>query len=136
MDLDVARNFVRSNARTVLCTLRADGSPQLSPVNAAVDSAGRVVISSRETAYKVRHLRRDPRAWLCVVSDSFYGEWIQVSGQVEILSLPDAMEPLVDYYRRLAGEHPDWAEYRAAMVSEQRCLVRVAIDRAGPDRSG
>ncbi|MDP9101599.1 MAG: PPOX class F420-dependent oxidoreductase [Actinomycetota bacterium] len=136
MDVDVAREFIANNSRTVLCTMRADGSPQLSPVNAALDSAGRVVISSRETAFKVRHMRRDPRAWLCVLPDAFYGQWVQVSGQAEILSLPDAMEPLVDYYRRLAGEHPDWSEYRAAMAAEQRCLIRVDIQRAGPDRSG
>jgi PPOX class probable F420-dependent enzyme len=136
MDLDDARAFVRQHAHAVLATTRRDGTPQLSPVAAAVDSEGRVVVSSRETAYKTKNLRRDPRAWLCVLPDGFYGEWIQVEGSVEVLSLPEAMEPLVEYYRAVAGEHEDWDDYRAAMESEQRCLLRVTLTRAGPDRAG
>ena len=136
MDLDVARDFVRTHSHAVLATLRQDGTPQLSPVGAVVDDAGRVVVSSRETAFKTRNVRRHPTAWLCVLSEGFYGDWVQVEGTVEVLSLPEAMEPLVDYYRRAAGEHPDWDEYRAAMEREQRCLLRLDLTRAGPDRSG
>jgi PPOX class probable F420-dependent enzyme len=136
VDLDEARDVIREQHHAVLATMRQDGTPQMSPVAAAVDDAGRVVISTRETAYKTRNLRRDPRAWLCVLPDAFYGRWIQVSGDVEIVSLPDAMEPLVDYYRSVAGEHPDWDEYRAAMESERRCLVRLTPTAAGPDRVG
>jgi PPOX class probable F420-dependent enzyme len=136
MDLAAARDFVSRNSHTVLATMRRDGTPQLSPVNTAVDAEGRFVISSRETAYKVKNLRRDPRAWLCVLPDGFYGQWVFLEGKVDILSLPDAMEPLVEYYRTLSGEHPDWADYRAAMEREQRCLIRVAVTRAGPDRQG
>ena len=136
MDLDQARAYVREHSHAVLATRRKDGAPQLSPVAATVDEQGRVVVSSRETAYKVKNLRRDPRAWLCVFPDGFYGEWVQVEGDVEVLSLPEAMEPLVDYYRHVAGEHPDWDEYRAAMQAEQRCLIRVSLTRAGPDLAG
>jgi PPOX class probable F420-dependent enzyme len=136
MDLDDARAFVRQHSHAVLTTTRRDGTPQMSPVAAAVDAEGRVVVSSRETAYKTKNLRRDPRAWLCVLPDGFFGQWIQVEGTVEILSLPEAMEPLVDYYRAVAGEHDDWDDYRAAMRSEQRCLLRVSLTRAGPDRAG
>ncbi len=136
MDLDAARAYVREHSHAVLCTRRRDGSPQLSPVAATVDDVGRVVVSSRETAYKVRNLRRDPRAWLCVFPDGFYGDWVQVEGEVDVLSLPEALEPLVDYYRAVAGEHGDWDDYRAAMQREQRCLVRVTLTRAGPDRAG
>ena len=136
MDLDEARAFLRDHHHAVLATTRQDGSPQLSPVAAAVDAAGRVVVSSRETAYKTRNLRRDPRGWLCVLSDGFFGTWLQVEGDVKVLSLPEAMEPLVDYYRAVGGEHSDWAEYRAAMVAEQRCLLRMTLRRAGPDRAG
>ena len=136
MELDAAREHVRSNPQAVLATLRRDGTPQLSPVVAAVDAQGRVVVSSRETAFKVKNLRRHPRAWLCVLPEGFYGAWIQVEGSVEVLSLPEAMEPLIDYYRAVAGEHPDWDEYRAAMEAEQRCLVVVELTRAGPDRAG
>ena len=136
MDLDDARAFVRGSSNAVLATLRKDGTPQMSPINVAVDGAGRFVISSRETAYKVKNLRRDPRAWLLVLNDAFYGQWVFLEGDVDIQSLPDAMEPLVDYYRTLSGEHPDWDDYRAAMVRDQRCLIRLSATRAGPDREG
>lgn len=136
MDLDDARAFIRENSHAVLMSMRRDGTPQSSPVGVTVDAEGRVVVSSRETAYKTKNLRRDPRAWLCVFPDAFYGRWVQVEGEVEVLSLPDAMEPLVDYYRRIAGEHPDWDDYRQAMRDEQRCLLQVSLTRAGPDRAG
>jgi len=136
MDLDEAREFVRANHDAVLVTRRRDGSPQLSPVTANVDAAGHVVVSTRETAMKTKNVRRDPRVSLCVVTHGFYGRWIQVDGAAEIVSLPDAMEGLVDYYRTTAGEHPDWDDYRAAMVRDRRCLLRITVERAGPDVSG
>ena len=136
MDLNDARAFVREHSNAVLATLRQDGTPQMSPINVAVDDDGVLLISSRETAYKVKNLRREPRAWLCVLPGGFYGQWVFVEGAVEIVSLPDAMEPLVDYYRRLSGEHPDWEDYRAAMVRDQRCVIRISATRAGPDREG
>ena len=136
MDVEAARAFVAANHHAVLATERADGAPQLTPVTAAVDDQGRFVISSRETAYKVRNLRRRPRASLCVFTDRFYGEWVQVEGLVEIISLPDAMEVLVDYYRRVSGEHPDWDDYRAAMVKDQRVIVALTADRVGPTIAG
>lgn len=136
MDLDEARAYVRENSRAVLSTSRHDGTPQMSPVLVAVDDAGRVVVSSRETAYKTKNVRRDPRAWLCVLPDAFFGKWVQLEGAVEVLSLPEALDPLVDYYRAVVGEHDDWDEYRRAMLAEQRCLLRVSLIRAGPDRAG
>ncbi len=134
MDLDAARQFVAQNHRAVLVTFRKDGRPQTSIVTVGVDDAGRLVVSSRERAYKVRNLRRDPRVSLCVFSDDF-GTWIQVDGTATVVSLPEAMEPLVDYYRGTAGEHPDWDDYRRAMAEQNRVLVRVEIERAGPDRA-
>jgi PPOX class probable F420-dependent enzyme len=136
MDLDEARQVVREQHHAVLATIRGDGTPQMSPVLVAVDDDGRVLVSTREGALKVRNLRRDPRSWLCVLPDGFFGRWIQVEGRVEIVSLPDAMEGLVDYYRRVSGEHEDWADYRAAMQREQRVLLRIELTRAGPDRAG
>ncbi len=136
MDVAAALAFVREHHHAVLATLRADGAPQLSPVAASVDASGAVVVSTRETAYKTKNLRRSPRAWLCVLSDGFYGEWVQVEGDVEIVALPEAMDGLVDYYRDVAGEHPDWDDYRAAMTREQRVLVRITPTRAGPSVSG
>ncbi len=136
MDLDEARAVIAEQHHAVLATTRSDGTPQLSPVLVALDADQNVIISTRQTAYKVRNLRRDPRLWLCVLPDGFFGRWIQVAGDVEILELPDAMEPLVDYYRRTMGEHPDWDDYREAMRREQRVLLRVALTSAGPDRAG
>jgi len=136
MDPGQAADFLRAHHRAVLATSRADGRPQLSPVLCVADDAGRVLISTRETAVKTRNLRRDPRASLCVFTDGFFGEWVQAEGDVELISLPDAMDLLIDYYRRVAGEHSDWADYRAAMVRDRRVIVRITLTRAGPDVSG
>jgi PPOX class probable F420-dependent enzyme len=137
LDFDEARAYLRDNHRAVLATMRSDGTPQMSPVTVGVDDAGRAVISSRETAYKVRNLRRTPRAWLCAFSDRFFGRpWIQIEGDVEIVSLPEAMDGLIAYYRGIAGDHPDWNDYRAAMHRDQRVLLRLTLTRAGPDRHG
>lgn len=136
MDVGQAQEFVRANHRAVMATYRADGEIALSPVLAVTDDQGRVLVSTRDTAMKVRHLRHDPRVALCVFTDAFFGEWTQVEGDAEIVSLPDAMELLIDYYRRVAGEHPDWDDYRAAMEQEKRVIVRLTITRAGPTRSG
>jgi PPOX class probable F420-dependent enzyme len=136
MDVAEAQDFLRNNNRGVLATSRADGRPQLSPVTVALDGAGRVIISTREGAVKVRNLRRDPRASLVGLNDGFYGEWVQVEGTAEVIEQPEALDLLEDYYRRASGEHPDWAEYRAAMIEQRRVLVRFEIERAGPNVSG
>lgn len=136
MDIAEALAFVRANHRAVMATNRADGGVALSPVVVAVDGDNRVVVSTREAAYKTTHVRRRGRAALLVMNEGFYGPWVQVEGPVEVVSLPEAMEGLVDYYRRISGEHPDWADYRRAMVDQQRVLLRMTVDRAGPSRSG
>jgi PPOX class probable F420-dependent enzyme len=136
MGPDDAREFVASNHRAVLITHRASGGLQSSPVLVGVDGDGRIVISTREAAYKTRNLRRDPSAVLCVFSDDFFSGWLQVEGTAQVVSLPEAMEGLVDYYRRISGEHPDWDEYRLAMRQQGGVLLRVSIDRVGPTRGG
>lgn len=136
MDLDEARTFIKENPRAVLAALRRDGRPQMTPILAAVDDDGRLLISSRETAYKTKNIRRDPNVSLIFLNPDFFGEWVQVDGTAEIVSLPEGMDILIDYYRRLSGEHPNWDEYRSAMESEKRLVIRVTIERAGPDRSG
>jgi PPOX class probable F420-dependent enzyme len=133
---DDARAFVASNHRAVLVTRRSAGGLQTSPVTVGVDGDGKVVISSRETAYKTRNLRRDPSATVCVFNDGFFGAWMQIDGTAEIISLPEAMDGLVDYYRRISGEHPDWDDYRRAMEQQKRVLIRLTIDRVGPTRAG
>jgi PPOX class probable F420-dependent enzyme len=136
MDIAAAQEFLRDNHRAVMHTFRGDGSPQLSPVVTAIDEEGRVMVSTREPAMKARNLRRDPRVSLCVQNDRFFGEWIQVDGRAEIITLPEAMPLLEQTYRLIAGEHPDWDDYRQAMERERRVIVRIAIERAGPDRRG
>jgi PPOX class probable F420-dependent enzyme len=136
LDVTAGLDYMRTNQRAVLLTRKRDGEPQLSPVTVAVDPDQRVIISSRETAYKVHNLRRDPRTSLCVFPDKWVGRWVQLDGRAEILSLPDAMEGLVAYYRSIRGEHPDWDDYRRAMVDDQRLLIRIVVERAGPDRAG
>jgi PPOX class probable F420-dependent enzyme len=136
MDLQRARDFLRTNHRAVMATYHPDGRPQLSPVTIGVDAAGRAVVSTRETAVKVRNLLRDPRVSFCVMNDAFYGDWALIEGEATVVHLPEAMEPLVDYYRSLSGEHPDWADYRAAMERDRRVLVQVTLTQAGPDVHG
>ena len=136
MDIADALEFIRANSQAVLATTRRDGRPQLSPVNVVVNPTGQVVLSSRATAVKVKNLRRDPYASLCVTTTAFYGDWCQVEGAVTVVDLPEAMDGLVAYYRSASGEHPDWDEYRAAMVSERRVLVVIDVARAGPSVAG
>jgi PPOX class probable F420-dependent enzyme len=136
MDLTAAREFLRTNHRAVLATYRKDGRAQLSPITAGVDAAGYVVVSTRDGAVKTRNIRRDPRVTVCLLNDQFYGTWMYVDGSAEVVTLPAAMEPLVEYYRSISGEHPDWADYRAAMERDRRVLLRITITHAGPDFSG
>jgi PPOX class probable F420-dependent enzyme len=135
MDTEAARRFLKDNHRAVLATRRRDGGLQMSPVTVGVDESGRAIVSSTEARVKTRNLRRDPRASLCVMNDRFFGAWIQIDGTATIVSLPEAMDRLVDYYRRIAGEHPDWDEFREAMARERRVLVSIDIQRVAPGAS-
>ncbi|MGW4501578.1 PPOX class F420-dependent oxidoreductase [Micromonospora sp. NPDC004336] len=128
--------FLRPRHRVVLMTTRADGRPQSSPVSAGMDGEGRLVVSTYPERAKVANIRRDPRVSACVLSDDWNGPWVQVDGTAEVLDLPEALEPLVDYFRRISGEHPDWDEYRAAMVRQGKSLIRVTIDAWGPIATG
>jgi PPOX class probable F420-dependent enzyme len=136
VDLDDARSFLREHHRGVLATRGPLDRVQQSPVLVNVDGSGRAIISSRETAYKVGNLRRDPRAQVCAFTNRFFGQWLFVEGRAEVLSLPAAMDPLIDYYKRFPDENPDWDDYRARMERERRVLIRIELERAGPDRWG
>ena len=136
MDPDRLRAFLADHHQAVLATVRRDGRPQMSPVVCGMDDEGRVVISTRETAAKTKNARRRPQVSLCVMSDGFYGEWRQVDGKAEVVFLPEAMDGLVDAYRQMAGEHPDWDDFRAAMERERRVLLRIEVERTGPERYG
>jgi PPOX class probable F420-dependent enzyme len=136
MNIQQAREFLETNHRAILATTRRDGRAQLSPVTVAVDAEGRAIISTRDTAIKARNLRRDPYASLALINDGFYGDWAQIEGPAEIVEQPEALDLLDDYYRRASGEHPDWAEYREAMIRDRRVLLRITIERAGPTIEG
>ena len=128
--------FVRPRHHVVLVTQRASGGVQASPVTGGVDAGGRIVISSYPERAKVANIRRSPEVSLLVLSDDFGGAWVQVDGTCEVIDLPEAVEPLVDYYRAISGEHRDWDEYRAAMVAQGKCLLRVTPSRWGPVATG
>ncbi|MGB2567605.1 PPOX class F420-dependent oxidoreductase [Micromonospora citrea] len=136
VDRDALTEFLRPRHRVVLMTTRSDGRPQSSPVSCGVDAEGRLVISTYPERAKVRNIRRDPRVSACVLSDDWDGPWVQVDGTAEVLDLPEALEPLVEYFRSISGEHPDWDEYRAAMVKQGKSLIRVTIDSWGPVATG
>jgi PPOX class probable F420-dependent enzyme len=129
-------DFVRQRHRMLLTTFRADGSLQSSPVTGGVDRQGRLVIASYPQRAKSANIRRTPKASVVVLSDEFNGAYVQIDGDAEAIDVPEAVEPLVDYYRAIAGEHPDWDEYRSAMLTQRKCLIRVTPQRWGPVATG
>jgi len=129
-------DFVRPRHRMLLVTTRREGRPQISPVTGGVDFQGRIVISTYPARAKTRNAESDPRVSVLVLSDDWNGPWVQIDGDAKVLHMPEAADGLVDYFRCISGEHPNWDEYRAAMVEQQRVLIRITLHRAGPDRSG
>ncbi|BDZ43495.1 PPOX class F420-dependent enzyme [Paraoerskovia sediminicola] len=136
VDRDRLVAFARTRNNAIISTRRSDGAPQMSPVSCGVDSEGRVVVSTYPDRAKARNLRRDPRVSLCLLGQDFGDAWVQVDGTAEVLDLPDSVEPLVEYFRSISGEHPDWDEYRQAMVDQGKSLIRVTIERWGPIATG
>jgi PPOX class probable F420-dependent enzyme len=136
VDREGLTDFLRPRHRVILITARADGRPQASPVTAGVDPEGRLVVATYPQRAKTRNLRRDPRVSACVLSDEFNGPWVQIDGTAEVLDVPEAVEPLVEYFRSISGEHPDWDEYRQAMVDQGKSLIRVEITDWGPIATG
>ena len=136
VDREQLLEFLRPRRKGLVITMRRDGRPQVSPVACGIDPEGRMIISTYPERAKTRNAERDPRVSVCVLSDDWNGPWVQVDGRAEVLHLPEALEPLVDYYRALAGEHPDWDEYREAMQRQGKSLLRVHIERWGPIATG
>lgn len=136
VDRDALLTFLRPRHQAVLLTRRREGGPQLSPVTCGVDAEGRIVVSTYPQRAKVANARRDPSVSMCVLSADWNGAWVQVDGAAQVLDLPDALEPLVDYYRSISGEHPDWDEYRAAMTRQGKCLIRITVTGWGPIAEG
>jgi PPOX class probable F420-dependent enzyme len=135
-DREQLLEFLRPRHHAILMTTRRDGRPQASPNTCGVDAEGRIVISTYPERAKAANVRRDPQVSVCVLSDSWNGPWVQVDGTAQVLDLPEALEPLVEYFRVISGEHPDWDEYRQAMRDQGKSLIRVTIDRWGPIATG
>jgi len=133
---DQLLDFIRPRHHAIVVTARADGRPQASPVSCGVDEEGRIVVATYPSRAKARNARKDPRVSVLFLSDDFGGPWVQVDGDAEVIDVPDAVEPLVDYFRAISGEHPDWDEYRAAMLRQGKSLLRVTPRRWGPVATG
>ncbi|HET7386127.1 MAG TPA: PPOX class F420-dependent oxidoreductase [Nocardioidaceae bacterium] len=136
VELDGLLEFVRPRHRMVLLTRRRDGAPQASPVTGGVDAPGRIVIATYPERAKTRNARVRPEVSVLVLSDDFGGAWVQVDGNCEVLDVPEALDAFVDYYRCISGEHPDWDEYRQAMVDQNKSLLRITPQRWGPIATG
>ena len=136
VERDALLEFLRPRHRAILVTRRREAGVQLSPVTCGVDAAGRVVVATYPQRAKVANARRDAAVSMCVLSDDWDGPWVQVDGQAEVLDLPEALEPLVEYYRSISGEHPDWAGYRAAMTRQGKALLRITPTAWGPIATG
>jgi PPOX class probable F420-dependent enzyme len=136
VDREELLEFLRPRHKGTLVTHRRDGRPQMSPVSCGVDTEGRIVVSTYPQRAKAVNLRRDPRVSMLVHSDDWDDPYVQVDGTAEVLDMPEALEGLVDYYRCIAGEHPDWDEYRAAMRKQDKSLIRITIEGWGPVATG
>ncbi|MDI3402658.1 PPOX class F420-dependent oxidoreductase [Streptomyces cavernicola] len=136
VDLAELLDFVRPRHRAILLTRRSDGSPQGSPLTCGVDDSGRIVVSTYPERAKTRNAKRDPQVSVIVLSDEWNGPWVQVDGTAEVLDVPESVEPLVEYFRNISGEHPDWDEYRAAMVKQGKSILRITPERWGPVATG
>jgi len=135
-DLDGLLEFVRPRHRYVLITRRADGTPQASPVTGGVDDSGRLMVSTYPERVKARNARRDPQVSVLVLSEEWDGAWVQVHGAAEVLDVPEALDAFVEYYRNISGEHPDWEEYRQAMLDQDKSLIRITPSDWGPIATG
>ena len=135
-DREQLLEFLRPRHHAILMTTRKDGRPQSSPNSCGVDSEGRIVISTYPERAKVLNIRRNPLVSVCVLSEEWNGPWVQVDGTAEVIDLPDSVEPLVEYFRSISGEHPDWDEYRQAMRDQGKSLIRITIDGWGPIATG
>jgi PPOX class probable F420-dependent enzyme len=136
VDRDELVDFLRTRHHAVIVTKRSDGGDQTSPVTVGIDEQGRLLVSTYPERAKVRNIRKDPRVALCMLSDDFEGPWVHVEGTAEVLDMPDALDPLIEYFRSISGEHPDWEEYKEAMAKEDKTLVRLTVERWGPIATG
>ncbi|MFC8129948.1 PPOX class F420-dependent oxidoreductase [Streptomyces sp. NPDC057302] len=136
VSVDELLDFVRPRHRAILLTARADGTPQGSPLTCGVDDSGRIVVSTYPERAKTRNAKRNPQVSVIVLSDEWNGPWVQIDGTAEVIDSPESVEPLVEYFRNISGEHSDWDEYREAMVKQGKSIIRITPQRWGPVATG
>ena len=136
VDRPALLEFLKTRHNGLVITTRADGVPQASPVTCGVDEQGRIVVSTYPQRAKARNARRNPNVSIVVLSDKFGDAWVQVNGTAELIDAADDVEPLVEYFRCIAGEHSDWDEYRQAMVDQGKVLIQLVPERWGPISKG
>ncbi|MEE1837487.1 PPOX class F420-dependent oxidoreductase [Streptomyces sp. SP17KL33] len=136
VSLEELLDFVRPRHRALLLTRRSDGGPQASPLTCGVDDSGRIVVSTYPERAKTRNAKRDERVSVVVLSDDWDGPWVQIDGTAEVIDSPDSVEPLVEYFRNISGEHPDWDEYRTAMIKQGKSIIRITPVKWGPVATG
>ena len=133
MDIATAQKFLRDNHRACIAVRQKDGWPQMTLVTPAMDTEGRVIITSRGTTYKIKHLRRDPRVSMLIFGEQYSGsKFVQIHGTAELIELPKAMEILIYWYKQVRGEHKNWDDYKKQMQDEKRTIIRVTIEKVGP----
>ena len=139
-DIDVDRqgmiDFVKERTKWVLVTTRADGSPQMSLVTGGITDEGDLMVSSYPGRAKVKNVRRDSRVSVLVMGDEFNAQWVQIDGEAQVADMPTAADELVEYFRSIKGEHPDWDEYRQAMADQGKSAIRIRPTRWGPISKG
>ena len=133
MEISDARKFMRENHRACIAVRQKDGWPQMTFVTPGIDTQGRAIITSRGTTYKIKHIRRDPRVSMLIFGEQYSGsKFVQIRGTAEIIELPEAMDTLIFWYKQVRGEHKNWDDYRKQMHDEKRVIIRVNIEKAGP----
>lgn len=137
MEIAEAKKFLRDNHHGVLVARKRDGSLQMTLVSPVIDAEGKVIITARDTTYKVKNIKRDPRVSLLVYGDQFHGSnYIQIDGKAEVLPLPQAMDIVLDWHRQIRGEPKSWEEIREKTLSEGRIAIKVTIEKVGPQNRG
>ncbi|NKB19289.1 MAG: TIGR03618 family F420-dependent PPOX class oxidoreductase [Alphaproteobacteria bacterium] len=133
MEISEVQKFLESNHRGVLVAYKRDGSPQMTLVTPAVDAEGHVVISARGNTFKVKNIRRNPNVSMLVMGEEFYkSAYYQLDGKAEIIGLPESEELLMTAYRRRLGDSLDETQTRQKILDEDRVIIRITIDRVGP----
>ena len=133
MEISYAKGFLKNNHHGCLVTRKKDGSLQMTLVSPVLGADGNVIITARDTTYKVKNIKRNPQVSLLVYGDTFHGSnYIQIDGKAEVIPHPAAMDIVLDWHRKIRGEPASWDEIRQKTLAEGRIVIRVNIEKVGP----